>query len=272
MAMLGRVTAEGGGGPPEWLSTHPNPANREVAILEMAAGAEVAMDPALVRREEYLPRLDGMTFGEDPREGFFEGRRFYHPDMAFFFDFPDGWQMANSKQAVQAGPAEGDAMMALTLAEEATPAAALMNFLSLEGMEGGQPSNAPVNGIPAAAAAFRATTADGVLQGRVSFLAQGGIVLRFIGVAPENAWANRQAAVRASLESFSILSDRSILGLQPAHLRVTTVPRAMDLETFLNREGAADHAHQVRLLNRIEGNPTLPAGRILKIPVGGGPR
>ena len=269
MAMLGQVTSEGGGGPPEWLSTHPNPANREAAIVEMAAVAEVAQDPALVRREEYLPRLDGMVFGENPREGFFEGRRFYHPDMAFFFDFPDGWQMANSKEAVQAGPAEGDAMMALTLAEGATPAAALNTFFSQEGLEAGQGSSAAINGIPAASADFRATTADGVLLGRVAFISHGGTVLRFLGVAPEAAWANRRGAVRSSLESFRILRDRNILDVQPAHLRVVTVPRATDLNSLLTREGAGDRVEEVRRINRLQGNPTLPAGRIVKIPVGG---
>lgn len=269
MAMLGQVTSEGGGGPPEWLSTHPNPANREAAIVEMAAAADVARDPALVRREEYLPFLDGMVFGENPREGFFEGRRFYHPEMAFFFDFPDGWQMANSKAAVQAGPAEGDAMMALSFAEGATPAAALNTFLTQEGLEAGESSSAAINGLPAASAVFRATTADGVLMGRVAFISHGGIVLRFLGIAAESAWENRRSSIRASLESFNILRDQEILGVQPARLRVTTVPRAMDLASLLSREGAGDRADWVRRINRLEGNPTLPAGRVIKIPVGG---
>jgi predicted Zn-dependent protease len=271
MAMLGQVTAGGGGGPPEWLSTHPNPANREQDIIRMADEAEVALDPALVRREEYLPRLDGMTYGENPREGFFEGPRFYHPDMAFQFDFPDGWETANSKQAVQAASAEGDAVMALTLAEGATPAAALNTFLAQEGMEAGQPSDAAINGIPAASADFRISTQDGVLQGRVSFLDYGGLMLRFLGFGPVEDWPNRRGAIRGSLESFRTLRDRSKLDVEPARIRVVRVQRAVDLATLLNREGASSRADDVRLLNRLEGNPTLPAGRVVKIPVGGVP-
>jgi len=269
MAMLGQVTREGGGGPPEWLSTHPNPANREAAILEMAGDTEVALDPALVRRDEYLPRLDGIIYGENPREGFFEGSRFYHPDMAFQFDFPDGWQASNSKQAVQAGSAEGDALMGLALADGSTPAEALNSFLAQEGMEGRQASSAAINGIPAASADFRLTTENGALQGRVSFLGHGGTVLRFLGFGPAEAWPNRQAAVRSSLESFRVLSDRSILQVEPARLRVVTVPRTMDLDSFLASQGASDRADHVRRLNRLQGNPSLSAGRTLKIPLGG---
>jgi hypothetical protein len=43
----------------------------------------------------------------------------------------------------------------------------------------------------------------------------------------------------------------------------------MDLASFLNRQGASEWADAVRILNRLEGNPTLPPGRVLKIPVGG---
>jgi predicted Zn-dependent protease len=269
MAMLGRVTREGGEGPPEWLSTHPNPENREESILELAEEADVALDPALVRREEYLPRLDGMIYGANPREGFFEGPRFYHPDMAFQFEFPDGWQTANSKQAVQAGSPEGDAIMGLTLGEGSSPADALDTFLSQEGMESGQRSSAAINGIQAAGANFRVTTSDGVIRGRVVFLNHQGVLLRFLGFTTEQAWQSRGGVIRASLESFRPLTDRSKLSVEPARLRVVTVPRAMDLATLLSREGASDRADDVRILNRLEGNPSLPAGRVLKIPVGG---
>lgn len=269
MAMLGEVSREGGGGPPEWLSTHPNPANREAAILEMARTAEVALDPPRVNRAEYIPRLDGLIFGENPREGFFEGPHFYHPEMAFQIDFPGGWETVNSKQAVQAGSTEGDAVLALTLAGEDSPSAALNAFLSQEGMEAGNPSNTAINGIPAAAADFRVTTQDGVLQGRVAFLDHRGTILRFLGFSSGAAWPDRRSAIRGSLESFRSLSDRNILDVEPARLRVVTLSRPMDLESVLSREGASDRIDVVRRINRVQGDPTLPAGRMLKIPVGG---
>jgi predicted Zn-dependent protease len=269
MAMLGQVTASGGGGPPEWLSTHPNPENREEAIREMAGTAEVALNPALVRREEYIRHLDGMVFGNNPREGFFEGSRFYHPDMGFLLDFPEGWQTGNSKQAVQSGSADGDAMLALTLAQGATPAAALNTFLSQEGMEAGPTSSAAINGIPAASADFRFTTADGVLRGRVEFINHRGTMLRFVGASPESAWGSRRGAAERSLESFRVLSDPGILAVQPARIRLVTLPRATELSSLLEQEGVGDRADVVRLLNRLQGNPTLPSGRILKIPMGG---
>jgi predicted Zn-dependent protease len=269
MAMLGQVTSESGSGPPEWLSTHPNPANREGEILDMASEAEVTRDPPLVNREAYLRLLDGMVYGDNPREGFFEGSRFYHPDMAFQFEFPQGWRAANSKQAVQAQTSEGDAGMVLTLAQGSSPSSALAEFLGQDGMEGGQPSTAPINGIPAASADFRVTTSDGVVQGRVTFLNHGGAILRFLGFASASVWAGRRDAVRGSLESFRVLNDRSKLEVEPARLRLITVQRAMDLNTFLEQQGVQERADAVRILNRLTGNASLEAGAVLKVPVGG---
>jgi predicted Zn-dependent protease len=269
MTMLGQVSSGSGEGPPEWLSTHPAPENREEAILEMAATAQVARDPALVGREEFIPRLDGMVFGVNPREGFFEGPRFYHPEMAFQLTFPDGWRTANSKESVQAAPQDQDAILALTLAQGDTPAEALSAFLATEGMESGPASNAAINGIPAASAEFRVAVEGGVLQGRVSFLQHGGTVLRLLGYGPAGSWANRRSAVNASIESFQELRDRSKLEVQPARIRIVTLQRPAALDAVLAQQGAEEHADAVRLLNRLEGNPTLPAGRTLKIPVGG---
>jgi predicted Zn-dependent protease len=271
MTMLGQVSAGSGNEMPEWLSTHPNPDNREERILGAAETAEVALDPPIVGRADYLPRLDGMVFGENPREGFFQGSRFLHPEMAFQFEFPEGWQAVNTKQAVQAISPQEDALMVLAPGEGANPSEALSAFLAQEGMQSGPASTSPVNGIPAAAADFRFTGQDGVLDGRVVFLEQGGTLLRFMGFAPTQAWSDRRSAVVASLESFRALTDQEFLNVQPARLRVVTLSSSMEFSSVLAREGAENWAREARLLNRVEGDPTLPAGRVLKIPVGGVP-
>jgi predicted Zn-dependent protease len=73
---------EGGGGRlPEWLSTHPNPENRVKRTEERLDTLHASLTSTIVNRDEYLKQIDGVAFGEDPRQGFFEGAMFYHPDM-----------------------------------------------------------------------------------------------------------------------------------------------------------------------------------------------
>src|SRR5688500_990233 len=88
---LNRASQVGGGGGrlPEWLSTHPNPENRVAQTEERLDTLQVSLANTTVGRSEYLRQIDGITFGEDPRQGFFQGGTFYHPDMRFQLQFPD---------------------------------------------------------------------------------------------------------------------------------------------------------------------------------------
>jgi len=270
MGMLGRVTSGGeGGGTPEWLSTHPNPENREGAILQLAETAEVTSDPPKVLREAFVERLDGLVFGENPREGYFRDAHFYHPDMRFQMEFPSGWQTANSRQAVQGLSPQEDAVLALTLGEGTGAGAALRSFLAQDGIQGAGLSEASVNGLPAAAADFRALTEDQVLDGRVLFLEHAGTLFRILAYGVSSSWAGNRSAARTALESFRPLTDPTYLNVEPLRIRVVRVPRAMSLDGFLAQEGAQDRGEEVRLLNRLEGNPRLQAGQVLKIPTGG---
>lgn len=270
MGMLGRVTAgAGGAGPPEWLSTHPNPVNREGAILEMAQTAEVAADPPRVARDEYIARLDGLTFGNNPREGYFLGDRFYHPDMRFQMSFPAGWQTANTRQAVQAMSPQEDALFALTLGEGSGPGPALQNFLDQEGVEGSGVSQSAVNGLPAASADFRYSNGQESMAGRVAFLEHSGVLFQLLSYGVPDVWAGHSGSVRDALASFRPLSDANYLNVQPARIRMVTVTRATSLDGFLAGQGAQDQGEQVRILNRLEGNPTLRVGQVLKVPSGG---
>jgi predicted Zn-dependent protease len=270
MGMLGRVTAGGEGGrTPEWLSTHPNPENREATILRLAETADVASDPPKVVREAFIQRMDGLIFGENPREGFFRDSHFYHPDMRFQMDFPSGWQTANSRQAVQALSPQEDAILALTLGEGTEAGAALRTFLAQDGIEGAGLTEASVNGLPAAAADFRLITEDQTLDGRVLFLEHAGTLFRILAYGVSASWAGNRNAARSAQESFRPLTDPTYLNVQPARIDVVRVPRAMSLDGFLAQEGAQDRGEEVRLLNRLEGNPSLRAGDLLKIPKGG---
>src|SRR5712664_3921781 len=64
------------------LQTHPDPGNRLQATEERLR-TELKGDTSKLKvgRDEYLQKIDGMTFGEDPRQGYFKGDTFYHPEL-----------------------------------------------------------------------------------------------------------------------------------------------------------------------------------------------
>ena len=63
---------------PTFLSTHPMTGDRIARVKEMVSSQDVRLE---VKKEPYLNQVDGMVFGENPRQGFVENGVFYHPEM-----------------------------------------------------------------------------------------------------------------------------------------------------------------------------------------------
>src|SRR2546422_2003568 len=173
--MLPRVSeAQGGGRVPEWLATHPNPENRRGRIEQEIAALPQDFSGAAVNRDTYLRRLDGLVFGNNPREGYFKENQFCHPDLRFRVTFPEGWTTNNGKQAVIAVSPQQDAMVEVSVAKEPTADAAARAFLAQQGLTSGYPVRTSVGGLPAVTAGFEIGRAHGTHRGTGLFVEYGG--------------------------------------------------------------------------------------------------
>src|SRR2546421_290527 len=214
--MLTRVSqAQGGGRVPEWLATHPNPENRRGRIEQEIAALRQDFSGAAVNRDTYLRRLDGLVFGNNPREGYFKENQFFHPDLRFRVTFPEGWTTNNGKQAVIAVSPQQDAMVEVSGAKEPTADAAARAFLAQQGLTNGYPGRTSVGGLPAVTAGVAAATDHGTLSGTVLFAEHGGAVYRLVGYATDARWPAVQVTVERALQSFARLTDPAALAVQP---------------------------------------------------------
>ena len=262
-------SAEGQAGRvPSWLSTHPTPEDRRTRI---AAEMQKLSLPATgtVDREEYLRRLDGITFGENPREGFFEHNAFYHPELKFRFEFPPGWQTNNQKQAVAAMSPEQDGLVVLTMGAGESAQAAAQQFFSQQGIQRGQTWRGDVNGLRAQAYQFAAATQQGQLQGIAAFVEHTGRVYQILGYAPAQRWGRHQAAVNRAIGSFDRVTDRRVLDVQPARLALVNVPSGMTVAEFARRYPSTVSVQTLALINGVS-DPNQPLrDRVAKRVVGG---
>jgi predicted Zn-dependent protease len=267
--MLTRVSqAQGGGRVPEWLATHPDPENRRGRIeQEIAAGPQDFTGTA-VNRDTYLRRLDGMVFGDDPREGYFKGSQFFHPTLRFQIAFPDGWTTSNGRQAVQAVSPQKDAAIELTLAKEASAAAASQAFLSQKGFTSGIPTRTSIGGLPGITAAFAATTDNGTLRGTALFVEYGGAVYRLVGYAGEARWPAYQPVAERALSSFARLTDPAALGVQPQRISVVRADRRTSIAELARQRPSPAPVATLALLNQVETDTPLESGRLVKWVVG----
>ncbi|MFK7840931.1 MAG: M48 family metalloprotease, partial [Sphingorhabdus sp.] len=83
---------------PEWASTHPDPARR-VSRAATNAG-KLTRSGGLRNRDKFLRNLDGIMYGDDPKQGVIEGNSFLHPDLKLKFSVPNGFSMQNGARAV----------------------------------------------------------------------------------------------------------------------------------------------------------------------------
>ena len=139
-----------------------------------------------------------MTYGEDPRQGFFEGNVFYHPDLRFQIAFPQGWKTQNGADAVVAVSPQQDAMMQLGLAGKTPPQQAVQQFLSQQGVQAGQTSSTSINGLPAASGYFQAQSDQGTVEGLVTFVSYNGNTYGLLGYTPGGKLSQYDAVLRQS--------------------------------------------------------------------------
>jgi len=266
--VLDRVTrAAGGGRMPDWLSTHPSPENRLARIQDeiVATGAS----GRVVNRPEYLRRLDGMVFGENPREGFFRDNAFYHPDLRFQLAFPRGFRTQNQKQAVVGVSEAQDAMVALTPVAGTSPEAAARQLLSQQGVQAGRSGRDTIGGLPAYTAFFEATTDEGTLRGEVSFVSYEGKIYRILGYAPAARFSAYEGAFDAAIRSFARLTDQRFLGVQPTRIELVNLDRQMALPEFTRAYPSTVEIETIGLINGLDSSQSFPRGELTKRVVGG---
>ena len=260
--------AAGGERVPTWLSTHPDPGNRAEWIQREVATIPADSVGRTVNANEFLQQLDGMIYGPNPREGFFRGAQFFHPDMRFKLVFPEGWQTQNLKQGVVAVSQEQDAIIQLALARENSADAAARAFFSQQGVQGSSASRGTINGLPAVAGPFAAQTENGVINGSVAFIEHGGAVFGLLAYAPNARWSAYQSVAERTIRSFEVLSDQAALNVQPLRIDLVRIDRSTTLEALARTRPAAVPVATLALINQVEPQTPLEAGRTVKWVVG----
>ncbi|UCD24900.1 MAG: M48 family metalloprotease [Gemmatimonadota bacterium] len=268
--MLGRVTEAGGGrGLPVWLSTHPDPGDREQRINTMIAESGQDFTGTTVGERSYLLKIHDLIYGPNPREGFFREQLFLHPDLEFQIQFPADWQTVNQKTAVMAQSPNQDAILQLTADQGAAgPVEAAQEFANQDGVNAGAVQPGTIGGFPSATVAFAAETEQGILRGAVTYIQDGELIYRLLAFSTSAAWSSYQQTVANSVASFARLTDQSALAVQPLRLSIIELPQAMTIEAFDQRYPSPIPIETLSILNQVELGVRMPAGTLVKRVVG----
>jgi predicted Zn-dependent protease len=268
---LARVSAQQKQGRiPNWLSTHPTPEDRIQRISTQVAELGNNFSGRTVGRDRYLNAVDGVVFGTNPREGYFQENTFIQPDLGFQIRFPDGWKVQNQKQAVGAMSPNQDAVVVLTLSGRQSPDEAAREFFSQQGIVQGQSLRASLDGLPAVARVFGVQRGQGGnLQGIVAFVEKDDRVYQILGYTMAQSFNRYDDLLSNSLASFERVTDRRLLDVQPARLDVVSLQTPMTLDEFNRRYPSSVDLDTLAIINDAERNTRFPAGTEVKRVVGG---
>jgi len=259
-------------GVPGWMLSHPEPGDRVAANERRIARAQQNFSDYRLGRDEFLARLDGLVYGEDPRQGYFIGQRFIQPQLGLELTFPASWSTQNSPQAVQAAAPDRDAVMQLSLAEAASPEAALSGFLQ-QGVTVNQRNRQELNGLDVSWADFSVSPPEGQqgqpVRGYVLFTVKDGTVYQLLGYTLAARWEVMGPALATSMLSFRPLSDDRYRDVAPHRISLVRLPEAMTAREFLTRYPSTAEDRAVLLANQVAESDRLERGRLMKQITGG---
>jgi predicted Zn-dependent protease len=265
-ATLDRVSgSQGLRGTPEWLSTHPDPGNRIANINARIGRLPPEAQSGTVGRDSYLRRLEGLIFGDDPRQGYTIGPTYYHPELEFKIDFPEEWQIINQRQAVGALSPSRNAAVVLTLSDKASPRAALEAFFAQQGIERGANRGRNLYAFRS----YDTQTGEGRAEGLVGFLPHGGRLYQLMGYTGVDNWNAYADSMHRSLTSFARVTNRRYLEVSPATIDIVELPHSMNLTEFVHKYPSTVEVDQLAMMNGVAVETVMDPGTLVKRVVGG---
>lgn len=254
---------------PEFQSTHPDPVNRYNNVKQMASERQ-AQEPGrdwIVNRNSYLKRIDGMIYGEDPKQGYVENYVFYHPELLFSFPVPPDWRVNNTPQQVQMAPKDGKSVMILTLGEGSSPEEVAQKMITDHKLQVVERKNQNLNGMPVhAMVSDQVNEQNGQTIRIMTYLiSYNNLIYVFHGMSAKEDFDKYVQSFNGTMRNFKKLTDQSKINKKPDLLKMITVQRANTLQNILTAAGQKkDRFRELALINGMALTDQVPAGTMVK--------
>jgi predicted Zn-dependent protease len=235
------------------FATHPDADTR---LREVVGEADKYLQtPREDGRAVYLARIDGLLFGDNPRQGTVRGRTFLHEDLGFAVDFPPEWHIRNRPDRVTARSPENDAVLQLQLADGARGSPAELLRRSVRFDRGAAFETAEINGLPAAIATGRSQGRP--VRAAAIRLQQKVFILAGAAKTPA-AFDRHLGAINDAIGTFRRLSEAERKRAKPLVVRTITAATDTSFSGLARRSPLGRNAEShLRLMNHAypEGEP-----------------
>jgi predicted Zn-dependent protease len=268
---LSRTEAQSGSSIPTFLSTHPNSADRYTRVKQLAAQAKqsVGNRTLAVNRDQYLRAIEGLNYGEDPRQGFVESNVFYHPDLKFRFPIPSGWKSQNSPEQFQMAEPNGKALLVFLGASGSSLDEAGQSLAKSIGLASANASKTTINGFPSLvfegdqqASSSGSTPAHVLAQ----LIQDGKSIYAFVGLAAPASFGTYAPQFQQAAQGYGRLTEASKLNRQPEHIHIRTATGTQTLASALASAGIPSKRYEeMAILNGMKTTDKLSKGMLYKV-------
>lgn len=249
---------------PEWASTHPDPASRVRTAMTYAGSAT----GGATNRDTFLTRIDGLVYGDDPKQGIVDGTKFTHPTLRFAFDAPSGFFMVNGTQSVTISGSSGKAQfsggkLSGTLDSYITSVFGTLTESNQARITPSSIEKTTVNGIPAAYGVSRVQSSSGTVDVVVFAYDFGnGQAYHFVALAQ----AGGAEVFTPMFRSLKRISAADAGTVKPRLLRVTTVKQGDTVRSLAAKMAYTDAAvDRFLVLNGLQADAALMPGQKIKL-------
>ena len=270
---LQRTEAQSGaGGIPTFLSSHPSSADRYQRVKGLAAQQKSTLGKTRlnVNRDGYLRAIEGLPYGDDPRQGFVEGGVFYHPGLKFQLPIPAGWKSQNTPDQFRMSEPNGKAVLVFTAAPGATLEAAAQGLTQQLGLQSPTAQQTTINGFPALRIEGDQAAQQDQQQApahTLTYLIQDGqSIFALIGLAAPATFSSYAPQFSASAQGYSRLTEAARLNRLPERVRIKTAAKPTTLAAAFSANGIPAKRHEeLAILNGMKITDRLSAGQLYKV-------
>ena len=262
---------------PTFMSTHPDPVDRQQKVAQSAQKWQAGKPKSSfkVNRDQYLRMIDGVVFGEDPRQGYVDDNKFFHPELKFEFPIPTSWKHMNSPQQFQMAPDDGKAIMILRLAQGQDLELAATNFLTENKLQVVEKKSIRLNGLqvvktiadqPAQVDESTGKQTSEALRFQTNFILYNDLIYQFMGITRLSDYDIYKKHFERSINNFKVLKDKNRINVKPDRIAIKTVNKTGTLKnTLAYYKMSPDRYSELSLINGMELDDTVQKGSLIKI-------
>lgn len=262
---LKRISESQGASIPSWMSSHPDPGERHLSMIQLARNNDPSA--TYVGEESFLQRIDGLPIGDNPRQGFARNEVFYHPDMQFRFEIPNGWRIKNEATAVYLAEPNGNAALIFSIADGDTAEGAAHAFLRKQSIRSQEDPIRLKSQYPHYSIESTLGVGNHALALSLSFIEYNGNVYQFIGYAKPIFYAAYRSTFHQTATSFDRLADKAILDIQPTRLKIVKADRNAPFNEFMPENLPIGLSSlDIAIMNQMDLKTPVKKGVLLKLP------